>query len=777
MHKDILQKNRQQNEFSQIKLLTKEDVIFSYLGLPKKEAIPFLIEKENLSYESAKEYLRFVPYCKESNNPKIHKLYSYKKELIDNHLYESDFYFYKLFENAEVDVIGYSSNDEELINVLKKLKSSPNFIKSEEIHLKESYCVRYRNIEDETLYVLNQIADLIKSGVSSEDIFILTNPDYYSFIRRFEDGFNLKFNLKERVSLYTQEVTVAFIKAYKESQNLDEEIEKLQNLENRSEIEELLLETLQNGKVNNLSFDKQFEYIKGLLKDTILSNPIYRPAISLISQPIYRENIHIFVLGFRQNVFPSSYKDNEYLLDEDKKQLGINTTLINSECDYDLWLQFFKSNNHFYYSFSEYTAGEKSYISPLAKSLLIEEKAPTFPKTIYSKEMGRIIFDKQVDIKKDFLIETSEYKALSDYYIAQNEYDNTFKPFDIPHDEKRKYSYSALDKYYACPFYYYLLYVLNLKDDSDTFNMKFGNLAHRVFEDVFKHLDKDKIVKIGIDYMIVREDNFARKEILKVIDFEDIYGDAVFLQEWSPRDKVLLKGLKGAVEQATLAGILHMTSYMVNGRSAIEEYLENQLTEDVKIYGYIDKIYIVDERYLLLIDYKTGNTKFEPKKIENGRGMQLPFYALLCEGDTNFKNYKVQGFYYNNILTSYKDKLESNGLIPKYLELHGITLDDPEAKQYIDTTLENPPAKGAHFIKPDFKNNCDFNGYIDTVEQKVLEADKNILNNQFEIHPYYEEEKSPFSHGACTYCPFADVCFVKDEQINIVKKNDGEEEK
>ena len=167
LHKDILKKYRQDNPFSDVKIISKETLIGEWLGRAEKGAINYLMKKHNYSYDNAKVLLPFLPYLNEKSI-----LYDIKQELIDNHLFINNQYLKTFFERKEIMVIGYSSLDKELINLFNHFHLEYEFEKKNEL-LNGGIIKEYETVIDEVFYTLNEIAELIDQGEDINNIYII----------------------------------------------------------------------------------------------------------------------------------------------------------------------------------------------------------------------------------------------------------------------------------------------------------------------------------------------------------------------------------------------------------------------------------------------------------------------------------------------------------------------------------------------------------------------------------------------------------------------------
>ena len=102
--KDYLIKNRP--PYLNVKFLSKEE-IFSSLGFSYgEEAIIYLHDKYQYSYEVSKEILSNLNFIKKYND-KLNKLYDYYEELKNQNLLKFNYLFKNLLVNKKIYIFGY----------------------------------------------------------------------------------------------------------------------------------------------------------------------------------------------------------------------------------------------------------------------------------------------------------------------------------------------------------------------------------------------------------------------------------------------------------------------------------------------------------------------------------------------------------------------------------------------------------------------------------------------------------------------------------------------
>lgn len=746
MHRQILAESRKENPFFDVKVVSKESLIGEWLGKLEPSSLIYLMKEYKLSYDNARALMPFIPYI----NEKLPNLFKIKQDLIDKHFIIRNEYLDQFFKNKEIEIVGYSSKDKELIDLLDHFGLSYKFDATQDI-CEGNEIIKYDTAIDEVFYSLNKIASLIDSGIDINNIYIYShNESYKYYLEKFSKSFGFSLGIDNSFPIYNTSIVNRLLSEYVRTKDL--------NLEIDCSDESLLTaitEIINEVKNTDLSFEQKLDYLIGEFKNTKYQNEKYDNVVKVINSPIYVKDAHIFVLGFTQGTFPVSYKDNRLLSDIQRDLIGMNSSETQTQIDEDLLLQFLSSDNHFYYSYATRSLSEKFFVSPWVETFHFKEVAHSFPEVLYSNDMRDFYYAKYLDLKRYYSEVSPEYYALKDICsIPYGEYNNEYQTVNhFNKDDYMSYSYSQINTYYECPFQYYLSRVLDIDPFEGNFFSKFGNVAHKAFEECDK----------------------------KGFDFEDVFNSEVLTQEFLDEELPIVENLKRQVKEACEAVLLHK-KYMKNPRIITEKNVKFSFAKNSWLSGKIDKSIILDNKYLAIVDYKTGNDSFDEKNIKDGCSLQLPTYCLLAKNDSLLKDYSIMGVFINNVIdTSLTSDKKPEELINPHLRLNGKVVADLDIISYLDNTISGEKSefiKGVSLKKDGtFKasnslaSSPEFDEYISIALEKYIEADTNIRSNVFSINPLYKSK----SDNACIYCPYRDICFVRSNQRRYLSDKNPEE--
>ena len=182
----------------------------------------------------------------------------------------------------------------------------------------------------------------------------------------------------------------------------------------------------------------------------------------------------------------------------------------------------------------------------------------------------------------------------------------------------------------------------------------------------------------------------------------------------------------------------------------------------------VDTLKLDGEEYVKIIDYKSGNSKFNIEEARRGIQLQLMIYMNAI---TSARNAKPGGMFYfpisdplleTNILLD--DKQRAAGLLKEF-KMSGIALAEENTLAAFDKTLEPgasspviPVAlnKDGRFKKtpnPTALSLDDFAELGNEIQNKIVELGERMTSGDISATPYVKGPKSP-----CKFCDYSAVC-------------------
>lgn len=509
---------------------------------------------------------------------------------------------------------------------------------------------------------------------------------------------------------------------------------------------------------------------------------------------------HVFVLGANEGVFPAIVNDDSFFSDRDKTELetvkiNLTPTIVDDkviERGFMSAKTFERSDDElFFFSNSIAAASHTATVTALKssiggelmrpsigfsriKSLLGDDAPYDFSKAdpiekMYTKKIASELFGASDKNLKEAI------KCVVNNKISEGDF---IEPSAHLSDDLTKAIYgnyisiakTKLEAFTKCHFNYYCTHVLKLKDSE---KIKFshndiGDYIHKIFETFLKSENKKRAYK--------------RKEILEIVDktTEDYVTTICGARAFSNKMKHFFERLKLTVaifvealleEQQNSPFKPEFFEISIAGdgtNSPKPQYLSVDSETNAILTGVADRIDVCRKDghvYVRVVDYKTGNQVFDPKKLSKGLDMQMLIYLLAlcnmknCEfkekllGDTGATKVEPQGIVY---LTYSIDKISQKsetGLFSDADEDETVFLQDKVSHSGIELDNDNLRVSKktltlANGALSEFNN---FDDIFDMVRSNIQKACLDMLSGDAAAAP--QEGETP-----CDYCKNGAVC-------------------
>ncbi|MBQ2744127.1 MAG: exodeoxyribonuclease V subunit gamma [Lachnospiraceae bacterium] len=334
-------------------------------------------------------------------------------------------------------------------------------------------------------------------------------------------------------------------------------------------------------------------------------------------------------------------------------------------------------------------------------------------------------------------------------------------------------SITRIERYAACAYAHFLSYGLKLME-RPVYEIKpvdIGNIFHEAIE-----LFSRQIVERELDFASVTDD--MRKSIVDdvVEQVTEKYGGHVLRS--SARNSYMIEKIRRVTDRSAWAIIEHIR----RGGFKPDDF-ELKLRE-----GRIDRVDRLSDDgnvYIKVIDYKSGNTTFNPADVENGLQLQLIYYM-----DTLVKREKALnpgkgvhpgGVFYFNIkdpIIDYEESMTDEDVFAEKLlaqyKMTGAINSDEHVIMGIDSSLgeDNKTSNVAKVKYGDIGSYIhvgadagvlseeNFERLIGRVKSKIEQMTTEIMDGNIAMNPYKKGQYTP-----CSYCKFKGVCAFDNKQF------------
>ncbi len=751
-------------ELSQNKLLYNIK-FYTFLDLKKKlffdydnKTIEYIMNKFSVPFDIAQEYLDNMYFLKDLEDDKVRFLISLKEELEGSNLLIKSTNFKEYLKNKRIVVYGYESFTKEEKLILEEMGE-----KWEEVNpLKEIYTPQVyeaKNKEQELEFVLNRISALIYDKVDIKRIKIIINDEDRNDIKRYFDLYSIPLNIESKSSYYSTMVAQEFLRNY-EIKSIEENI--LDLMEKYSDLNDLITIINKSVLVEEKSLKKEF--IINDLKKAKIKEDLYDEAVTVGSiTDVFRDTDYVFLLGFNLNYYPKVRKDEEFLSDKVKDQLGLDTSDDkNKKIKKEIITRLKKIKN---LVITYKLQGNNMVYYP---SLLIEEMGLKVEECLvdehisYSKINSALKYAQSLDLLYKYNSISPNLSLYShNMDIKYREYNNEFKGIDnILFREALKHeltlAYTSMEMYNECAFKYYLSKIMKIDIYEENFKAIMGTIVHHILELALK-----RDINIPIEIM-----NFVKEK-----EYQLGVREYFYLEKLGEELEKVVEVLKEQARHSKLSKYLFEEELYV--------YLDQ---EDFKVTfeGLIDKVMYQDwngKEVLAVVDYKTGLKKVSLDNLEYGLDLQLPLYLYLLKKSERFKDALIGGFYIQKVLSNVPTIMDKSR--EEKMQLQGYSNSDPKILEMLDQEyMDGKIIKDLKFKndgtmskKAKVLSNGEMEDLANLMEEKIIKCVKSILKGYFKINPKVIKGVN----NACLYCKFKDICFKepKDEVILGGEENES----
>jgi ATP-dependent helicase/nuclease subunit B len=314
--------------------------------------------------------------------------------------------------------------------------------------------------------------------------------------------------------------------------------------------------------------------------------------------------------------------------------------------------------------------------------------------------------------------------------------------FQNPKDQLVYGSISTIEKYFDCPFAYYVKSGLHVQkqDPAANDNAAIGTIAHAVVEEsVNRHGDK---------YYEITEDEI--REILAP------YFDALKISH--PNELASLEVTKERMVTSLLMSMTILKDMQIHTTYKplyVEKKFESKFVPGLLLNGVIDRV-DVSAGGVRVLDYKSSGKKLTLKEVVAGQKLQLLTYLIIAEGMT--KKMPAGTFYFSLAeanVPAIASKMEKDPVTKSY-DVTDVPTDDASN---LSLALKKRRLAGWRFVQTEELD--DNKEHISCQSTYLYPAVQKCMK---EIYTYFIEQvcngniiPAPIK-DACTYCDYGNIC-------------------
>lgn len=347
-------------------------------------------------------------------------------------------------------------------------------------------------------------------------------------------------------------------------------------------------------------------------------------------------------------------------------------------------------------------------------------------------------------------------------------------------------SISRLERFAACPFSFFAEYGLKATPRRfyELHTPDLGTLFHMVLEQFSIRLKEDQLSW----HTLTQEETERRIEDAVDAAVPQL-GNEILLD--SAANRYLVQRLKRIAKRAGWTLVRHIQSgdfvphgYEVGfGPQELLPPIIIKMADGSRLIlrGQIDRVDLFDangNRYVKIIDYKSGNKTFQLQDIYYGLQLQLLLYldAYLKENDTASMPTHPGGAFYFHVadpsisVSNEISEGELNDMLYKEMRMSGLILDDPATIQAMDhafideetgdfcyTSSDIIPLqytkKGKPTVSSLLASETEYRKMMSFAAKRAATLGQSMKDGMIAPTPYRKKNITP-----CTYCAFATIC-------------------
>ena len=352
--------------------------------------------------------------------------------------------------------------------------------------------------------------------------------------------------------------------------------------------------------------------------------------------------------------------------------------------------------------------------------------------------------------------------------------------------DKLYISPSRFEDYQNCPFIYFCkkglsLYPLEKIEFSAS---SVGNIVHHCLCRILENTDRNAFLSMS-DEDVDSKISLYFKEYLDESMGGDYGKDAGFMlsaDNVKRTIKEIVMHLREEFSQSKFYPFAYEASISAGGEGFAPRVITSQNGVDVCFIGNVDRADAFDdgdEKFIRVVDYKTGDKAFSFKDVYYGKNMQMLIY-LYSIAESVDKSIPAGVLYMpshtaKSELDRNATKEQTKSLLEKNYKMRGVVLDNENVVKAMeeDTGGKYIPVNvnkdGSYSKSSRLMTADEFSAMKKYIDKVVGEMADNLTGGKIEANPLCDGNSSP-----CNYCDYYSICLKSMKTPERVYDKDAE---
>lgn len=349
---------------------------------------------------------------------------------------------------------------------------------------------------------------------------------------------------------------------------------------------------------------------------------------------------------------------------------------------------------------------------------------------------------------------------------------------------------SKVEQYYKCRFAYFIENGLKLRKNvkAELNMLEIGSLIHHTLQHLLqKHGGKGILLLSELD---------IKQEVREILsEYIDVHMGGK--KDKTKRFKYLynrlshtliklIKQLSAEFSQSQFEPVDFELKVGSEGEIS-PMYLMLPTGGNIRVEGIIDRVDIMTkagQKYIRIVDYKTGSKEFRLSDVYYGINMQMLIYLFSAwqNGDKRYGDVKPAGILYMPAKTTpinssrYTTEQELDQLSIKTFKMHGLVLDDPEIIKGMDSSAKglfinvSLDKNGKPKTKDSIASLAELGKLKEYIQKLLVQMASELRTGNIDANPNIQG-----TFRSCDYCNYKNICGHEPtdnffEMVNMDKK-------